>query len=68
MLLTRIKSNRRSNRDRSIIDKELHFQPFRTRPTGSPGIEGVRSHGAQKKIPMNIDRVNTFWQGRISND
>jgi hypothetical protein len=26
------------------------------------------SHGAQKKVLMNIDRVNTFWQGRISNN
>ena len=25
-----------------IADKDLLFQPFRTRPTGRPGIEGVR--------------------------
>jgi hypothetical protein len=26
------------------------------------------SHGAQKKVLMNIDIVNTFWQGRISDN
>jgi len=26
----------------AIIDKDSLFHPFRTRPTGSPGIEGVR--------------------------
>ena len=26
----------------TLTDRHLLFQPFRTRPTGSPGIEGVR--------------------------
>ena len=33
-----------------IIDKNLLFHPFRNRPTGSPGIEGVRGEKGVGKV------------------
>jgi hypothetical protein len=32
-----------------LIDKDSLFHPFRARPTGRPGIEGVRSELAEKR-------------------
>ena len=36
--------------DKNLIDKNLLFHPFRNRPTGSPGIEGVRGEKGVGKV------------------
>jgi hypothetical protein len=49
----------------SVTDKEMLFHPFRTRPTGSPGIEGVRGEkGLKKQFLINHSARNCAAYGR----